>query len=83
MENMDPAVVEHLFNQNPRFRMLYEEHQLLEKELKDFERYRYLTPELELKRRKIQKIKLAGKDEMKYILRKSSSASLMPGESRV
>ena len=69
MEEMDLAKVEWLVNENPRFRMLYEEHRLLERELEDFERRRYLTPEQELERRKIQKIKLAGKDEMLRIMR--------------
>ena len=69
MEEMDLAKMEWLFNENPRFRMLYEEHRLLERELEDLERRRYLTPEQELERRKIQKIKLAGKDEMQRIMR--------------
>lgn len=69
MEEMDLAKVEWLVNENPRFRMLYEEHRLLERELEDLERRRYLTPEQELERRKIQKIKLAGKDEMQRIMR--------------
>jgi uncharacterized protein YdcH (DUF465 family) len=49
--------------------MLFEEHQLLERELDEFERKKFLSPEEEFERKKIQKIKLAGKDEMRRILR--------------
>jgi uncharacterized protein YdcH (DUF465 family) len=48
--------------------MLFEEHQLLERELDEFERKKFLSPEEEFERKKIQKIKLAGKDEMRRIL---------------
>lgn len=74
MEDMDLAKIELLVNENPRFRMLYEEHRLLERELEDLERRRYLTSEQELERRNIQKIKLAGKDEMQRIMRSSLPA---------
>jgi uncharacterized protein YdcH (DUF465 family) len=48
--------------------MLYEEHLLLEKELRKFEQKTFLTPEEEVEKKKIQKLKLAGKDEMEIIL---------------
>jgi uncharacterized protein len=69
MEEMDMELVERLVGENPKFRMLFEEHQLLEKELDEYEKKRYLTPQEEMERKKIQKIKLAGKDEMARILR--------------
>lgn len=68
MEEADLTVVEELCNNNPRFRMLYEEHLILEKELTDFEEKVYLTPDEEIARKKVQKLKLAGKDEMQKIL---------------
>lgn len=73
MEEMDMQLVERLVGENPKFRMLFEEHQLLEKELNEFEKKRYLTAEEEMERKKIQKIKLAGKDEMTRILRDFSA----------
>ncbi|WP_305047004.1 YdcH family protein [Geoalkalibacter sp.] len=73
MEEMDMQLVERLVGENPKFRMLFEEHQLLEKELIEFEKKRYLTAEEEMERKKIQKIKLAGKDEMARILRDFSA----------
>lgn len=68
MEQADRAVVEQLFNENPRFRKLYEEHQLFEKELQQLDDRPHLTPEDEVQRKKIQKLKLVGKDEMNRIL---------------
>ncbi|MDY0268070.1 DUF465 domain-containing protein [Trichloromonas sp.] len=61
-------VVQLLFDSHPRFRLLYEEHQLLEKELEKLDQKAYLTPDEELERKKVQKLKLAGKDEMEQII---------------
>lgn len=71
MEEKDQThqhLVQQLFDANPRFRLLYEEHYLLEKELKKLDQKPYLTPDEEIERKKVQKLKLAGKDEMERIL---------------
>jgi hypothetical protein len=68
MEEKDQGLVQELFDNNPRFRMLFEEHRLLEKELSELEDRSYLTPEQEFEKKKMQKLKLAGKDEMERIL---------------
>ncbi|MBE0501135.1 MAG: YdcH family protein [Desulfuromonadales bacterium] len=68
MEQIDTAVVEQLVFENPRFRKLYEEHVLFEKELQQLDNRPHLTPDDEIQRKKIQKLKLAGKDEMNKIL---------------
>jgi hypothetical protein len=71
MEEMDltnKQLVQQLFDASPRFRLLYEEHNLLEKELQKLDQKTYLTPDEELERKKVQKLKLAGKDEMERIL---------------
>lgn len=68
MQEESQALVQNLFDQNPRFRLLYEEHMLLEKDLEMLACKPYLTPEEELEKRKLQKLKLAGKDEMEQIL---------------
>lgn len=68
MQADDQTLVQRLFDGNARFRMLYEEHQLLEKELRKLKLKAFLTPEEEVERKKIQKLKLAGKDEMELIL---------------
>lgn len=69
MEESDKATIQQLVDQNPRFRLLYEEHLLLEKELKQYNDKTFLSPDEELEKKKIQKMKLAGKDEMDQILR--------------
>lgn len=61
-------VTEKLVSESPRFRKLYEEHMFFEKELQQLDDRSHLTPEDELQRKKIQKLKLAGKDEMERIL---------------
>lgn len=63
------VLVEQLCNENPRFRKLYEEHLLLEKQLDEIDQKTIRTPEEEMERKKVQKLKLAGKDEMEDILR--------------
>lgn len=69
MDDLDQTLVQQMFDSNPRFRLLYEEHLLLEKELQNLDSRPYLTPEEEVERKKVQKLKLAGKDEMVRILR--------------
>jgi uncharacterized protein YdcH (DUF465 family) len=62
-------LVQRLSEENPRFRKLHEQHLLFEKQLQEMDDRNYLTPEEDLERKKIQKLKLAGKDEMEAILR--------------
>ncbi|MCD4689237.1 MAG: DUF465 domain-containing protein [Desulfuromonadaceae bacterium] len=69
MEGQDLASLQQLCDDRPRFRLLFEEHLLLEKQLATLDQKIHLTPEEELERKKIQKLKLAGKDEMEYIKR--------------
>lgn len=68
MEEKDQSLVQQLFDGNPRFRLLYEEHQVLEKELNQLNTKSFLTPDEEVEKRKVQKLKLAGKDEMEKML---------------
>jgi uncharacterized protein YdcH (DUF465 family) len=71
MEQVDMQVVEQLVNENSRFRKLYEEHEFFEKELQQLEGRPRLNSDDEVQRKKIQKLKLAGKDEMNKILAKA------------
>ncbi|MFO7832347.1 MAG: DUF465 domain-containing protein [Desulfuromonadaceae bacterium] len=57
-----------LASDNPHFRMLYEQHRIYEKQLKKYDDSTYVSADDELERKKIQKLKLAGKDEMNHIL---------------
>lgn len=65
-------VVCSLCEKDPRFRKLYEEHLLLEKQLQRLDDLTFLTTEQETERKKIQKMKLSGKDEMEQIICASS-----------
>ncbi len=69
MAENDMDLIQRLSEENPRFRKLHEEHLLFEKQLQELDDRAYLTPEEDLERKKIQKLKLAGKDEMETILR--------------
>ena len=69
MAEKNQDLTQRLSEENPRFRKLYEEHMLFEKKLQEYEEMTYLSEEADLERKKVQKLKLAGKDEMEAILR--------------
>lgn len=69
MAETDQDLIQRLSEENPRFRKLHEEHILFEKKLQEYDEMSYLSEETDLERKKIQKLKLAGKDEMEAILR--------------
>jgi len=69
MAEKDQNLTQRLSEENPRFRKLYEEHMLFEKKLQEYEEMTYLSEEADLERKKVQKLKLAGKDEMESMLR--------------
>jgi hypothetical protein len=66
--DIDQNVLQTLLDSNPRFRMLYEEHILFEKQLSEYEKKSWLSPQEELEKNKVKKMKLAGKDAMEKIL---------------
>lgn len=70
MQQYDESLVKQLFEENPRFRRLYEEHQILERDLERLTAKDYLSTDDELEKKRVQKLKLAGKDEMEHIYRK-------------
>jgi hypothetical protein len=69
MAEKDQDLIQRLSEENPRFRKLHEEHVLFEKKLQEYEEMTYLSDEEDLERKKIRKLKLAGKDEMETILK--------------
>jgi len=69
MTEKDQALMDRLSQENPKFRKLYEEHLFFEKRLQEFEEKTYLSANEDIERKKIQKLKLAGKDEMEEMLR--------------
>jgi uncharacterized protein YdcH (DUF465 family) len=68
LEN-DQELIQRLSEENPKFRKLHEEHILFEKKLQEYEEMTYLSSEEDLERKKIKKLKLAGKEEMESLLK--------------
>ena len=68
MEKRDEELIQTLFEREPELRRYYEEHVDLEKQLETFNEKRHLTPEEEVERKRLQKLKLAGKDKIMEIL---------------
>lgn len=62
-------IVELLKKENEEFRKLSEEHRSLDTLLSEIDNKRYLTPEEEVERKKIQKQKLLKKDRMAELVR--------------
>ena len=63
-------IVELLKKEDEEFRKLSEEHRSLDVLLAEMDGKRYLTPEEEFERKKIQKQKLLKKDRMAELVRK-------------
>lgn len=68
MEPRDLQLIEELLPHDEELKRLVEEHQAFERELERFSIKRYLTPAEELEKKRIQKLKLAGKDRIEAIL---------------
>jgi len=62
-------VIERIKQEDEEFCRLVEEHVQFEAELERFKQTRYLTGEQEMEKRRIQKLKLAGKDKIAEIIR--------------
>ena len=68
MEMKDEQTIVSLLDKDAELKKFYEEHRELEKKLADFQHKHHLSPEEEVEMKKIQKLKLAGKDRMMEIL---------------
>ena len=68
MEEKDEALIRTLLEREPDLRRYYEEHVDLERQLGGFQQKVYLTPEEEVEKKRLQKLKLAGKDKIMEIL---------------
>jgi uncharacterized protein len=69
MEEKDLQLINKMILENPELKKLWEEHRDYKTKLEEYNRKKYLSAEDELKRREIQKLKLAGKDRIEDILR--------------
>ena len=68
LDGVDTAIVEQAKRDNDEFRQLLEEHEAYEVQLLNFMESGYLSSEQEVERKRLQKLKLAGKDRMMEIL---------------
>ena len=68
MERTEQELIVSLLDKDPELRKYYEEHQELEKQLEDFQHKSHLTPLEEVEKKRLQKLKLAGKDKIMEIV---------------
>ena len=59
---VEEDLVEKICRENKEFKKLWENHYELKEKIQEFERMKHLTPEEELERKKLKKIKLKEKD---------------------
>ncbi len=71
VEVKEEALVARLRTEDTEYQKWEQEHRKLEDSLMSFETHRYLTPEEEVERKRIQKLKLAAKDRMMEIVRRT------------
>jgi len=70
MEKSDEDLIARYVDQDDELKKHVENHKRFENVLEDFNRRVYLTPEEEMEKKKIQKMKLHGKDRIHRILLK-------------
>ena len=68
MEVKEEQAIVSLLDRDPELKKFYEEHREFEKKLAEYQHKHYLTPDEEMEMKKIQKLKLVGKDRMMEIL---------------
>ncbi len=68
MKNEEAKIREKLMTEDEEFKTLSDEHAKFEKQLDKFNSQLHLTPKEEMERKKIQKLKLAGRDKMETIV---------------
>jgi uncharacterized protein YdcH (DUF465 family) len=68
LDGIDTAVIAQVKRDNVEFCRLIEEHQQYEDQLAAYNDLRFMTGEQEVERKRLQKLKLQGKDRMLAIL---------------
>jgi uncharacterized protein YdcH (DUF465 family) len=68
LEGISEATIARLRQEDIEFRRLLDEHQQYESQLEAYTNLPYLSSERELDRKRLQKLKLQGKDRMLVIL---------------
>ena len=70
MESREESAIVSLLDKDPELKKYYDEHQALEKQLAALHHKGHLSTDEEVEIKRIQKLKLAGKDKMMEILGK-------------
>ncbi|MGB7949693.1 MAG: DUF465 domain-containing protein [Candidatus Binatia bacterium] len=70
MEAREEQVIVSLLDRDAELKKYYEEHQELEKKLSEFQHKHHLSADEELEKKRLQKLKLVGKDKIMEILEK-------------
>jgi uncharacterized protein len=68
MEVREEQFIASLVDKDPELKRYYEEHQELERKLAEFQHKHHLSPDEELEKKRLQKLKLLGKDKIMEIL---------------
>lgn len=68
MERREEELIQQYVDHDEQLKALYAEHQELKHQLEAFRSKVYLSPEQELEKKRIQKLKLASKDRMMELL---------------
>jgi len=69
MEKRDQELIDQLMPENEELCRLVKEHKEFEAQLEEFNKRLYLSEEQSRERKRIQKLKLAGRDRMEKIIR--------------
>ncbi len=78
MEDRDLALIQAWIERDPELKQHMEEHKDFERRLEEFNRRPYLTAEETLERKRLQKLKLAGRDKIEKILAKYRDKENVP-----
>jgi uncharacterized protein len=68
MEKQDQELIDQLLERDPELKKYVDEHRDYEKLLEEFNRRPYLTAAETMERKRLQKLKLAGRDRIEQIL---------------
>ena len=68
MEKSDQELIDQLMDRDPELKKYVDEHRDYEKLLEEFNRRPYLTAAETMERKRLQKLKLAGRDRIEQIL---------------
>jgi len=70
MEKRDEELIARLMDTDPELKELFEQHQALGARVDDLSRRPYLSTEEAMEKKRLQKVKLAGRDRIEAILAK-------------